>query len=639
MNAYDEQNRQHQQDIATNDFIDQHAEDYSHIQDAENAKLRQQRFAEFQKQQAEQAANQQEPIQKAEQAQNTGGGQGESAAAGGINSDTIPVVQHTTQSGKTSDGIIAPISRQEAKAIDKFAVQKEGGYFIHMDKVTPELRNKIMGQENEKTKAEQGIMQTKVGEQRGTKEDVQRQTNINQNNASDNGGAVQDKSATITSIKEQPPPTLPIEQRTPENRGEKGVTDQQNSNEGNVTVHNNVNEPWRMTANEYARHELDNNQYKKSYEENKDLLKEYTNDAKTRWRRQVEKAAENQVLPDSVIDSYIAEYGESAAKSVFRGVAAKGISEWEPKDVRIWDKTYKEVLKNHTSLTQKGEKRDYHRRAIADALSKGKPVPANVLAEYPELSKNNANITQQENKFGGKISPKSQQNNTVESTSNESTPKIQTSKGGQENAKENGKSTTEGSQQERTNRPAEERLRVRDNAKGGMEATKEEVAKKATDQSKDNVIQHTIGGSSFEKNATKKELLKAIDEAYKDLPEPDKKDGFSYAEKIVWPKTTTYQGRKTYELPGNYSLVKERGGIRWGLYKDFGKVGSEELIGKLQKIEYAKQSAENYLLGLSTSDGRSHVFSNANKDYSYTIPKCRKAGVINRQTSPVTSIW
>ena len=52
---------------------------------------------------------------------------------------------------------------------------------------------------------------------------------------------------------------------------------------------------------------------------------------------------------------------------------------------KIWNKTYRELLRDVQVRARIGETKKMHRDAIKRALSEGKPVPKRVFAEYPEL--------------------------------------------------------------------------------------------------------------------------------------------------------------------------------------------------------------------------------------------------------------
>lgn len=158
--------------------------------------------------------------------------------------------------------------------------------------------------------------------------------------------------------------------------------------------------PWQMTREEYFQDALKKNRYRESYLADQELLDEFKQDAYREWTDAAEKAAEEGPLPDSVLDDYAEAYGENQLRRTFRGVKEKGLSQWEPKDVRVWDKTYRQLLDmRHELILRKGETKQYHRDAIQKALDQGKPVPAAVLKDYPELQAK-APAKQEE---GGKI--------------------------------------------------------------------------------------------------------------------------------------------------------------------------------------------------------------------------------------------
>ena len=172
--------------------------------------------------------------------------------------------------------------------------------------------------------------------------------------------------------------------------------------------------PWKMTLDEFVSDALNKNEYKDQYLEDEDALNSLNENSATEWRRTVEAAGKNNVLPDSVIDDYVDTFGKQTLMSTFRGEWAKGISEWEPKEVRIYDKTYRQFLadKDKHSRTLPGGKKAYHRAAVEKALSQGKPVPASVLADYQDLS-TDASTSPASTKTQSIVTDKSQEIATV----------------------------------------------------------------------------------------------------------------------------------------------------------------------------------------------------------------------------------
>ena len=143
-------------------------------------------------------------------------------------------------------------------------------------------------------------------------------------------------------------------------------------------------EPWGMTSEEYAADALSKNKYADSYKNDPELLEGLRQNSTQVWKEIVEKRAETHPLSDSVLDDYAKIYGEDVLKRVFRGKRETGIKQWEPKDVRIYDKSYKQVLAGHSELTLKGDKKEYHRQAVKKAIQQGK---IESHPDYPELTK------------------------------------------------------------------------------------------------------------------------------------------------------------------------------------------------------------------------------------------------------------
>lgn len=143
---------------------------------------------------------------------------------------------------------------------------------------------------------------------------------------------------------------------------------------------------WEMTCGEFIEFSLSINRYSNEYKKDQELLKDYYIQKTNDWKREVESAGKDNVIPDSVIDDYVSIYGEDVLKRVFRGVREKGISQWEPKDIRIYDLTYKEFLKTNSTMIRIGHKREFHRKAIKKAIAQNKIIPNRVINSYPELS-------------------------------------------------------------------------------------------------------------------------------------------------------------------------------------------------------------------------------------------------------------
>lgn len=144
-------------------------------------------------------------------------------------------------------------------------------------------------------------------------------------------------------------------------------------------------EPWQMTLASFVEQQLVNDEYRAAIEADPQEKASFINDQKQEWRRSVEKAAEKGRIPTAVLDDYYAEWGSQVFHSTFRGVAEEGIKGWQPKDVRIWDRTYRQYLKMNELGATKGDQRELHREAIKRAIAEGEDVPAKVLADYPEL--------------------------------------------------------------------------------------------------------------------------------------------------------------------------------------------------------------------------------------------------------------
>jgi len=93
------------------------------------------------------------------------------------------------------------------------------------------------------------------------------------------------------------------------------------------------------------------------------------------WINAVIERAKDNILTDAVIDSYVDQFGKSDLLRTFRGNYATGISQWEPKEVRLYDKSYAWMLKHRNELLiQKGTVKQFYDRIMQRAREQGKLV-------------------------------------------------------------------------------------------------------------------------------------------------------------------------------------------------------------------------------------------------------------------------
>ena len=80
-------------------------------------------------------------------------------------------------------------------------------------------------------------------------------------------------------------------------------------------------------------------------------------------------------LTDKVIDSYVDQFGKSDLLRTFRGITATGISQWEPKEVRLYDKSYAWMLEHRNELLlQKGTVKQFYNSIMQKAREQGKVI-------------------------------------------------------------------------------------------------------------------------------------------------------------------------------------------------------------------------------------------------------------------------
>ena len=96
---------------------------------------------------------------------------------------------------------------------------------------------------------------------------------------------------------------------------------------------------------------------------------------KQKWIDALIERARTNILTDKVIDSYVELYGKNDLFRTFRGIYSTGISQWEPKEVRLYDKSYKWMLDHRQELLlQKGDVKQFYNNIMQKAREQGKVI-------------------------------------------------------------------------------------------------------------------------------------------------------------------------------------------------------------------------------------------------------------------------
>lgn len=83
-----------------------------------------------------------------------------------------------------------------------------------------------------------------------------------------------------------------------------------------------------LTYKQYVENYIDNSKYKEKYLQNKKLMDWKKEDLKQDWVNYLIEKAKAEVFPHWVCQDFIRRFGEKMFFRVFRGVSAKGISEF-----------------------------------------------------------------------------------------------------------------------------------------------------------------------------------------------------------------------------------------------------------------------------------------------------------------------
>lgn len=131
---------------------------------------------------------------------------------------------------------------------------------------------------------------------------------------------------------------------------------------------------YEMTFEEWQQVEYQNIKTKYPNAEEKNIINT-VNSHKQKWIDALIERAKTNVLTDKVIDSYMELYGKSDLLRTFRGITATGISQWEPKEVRLYDKSYAWMLEHRNELLlQKGTVKQFYNSIMQKAREQGKVI-------------------------------------------------------------------------------------------------------------------------------------------------------------------------------------------------------------------------------------------------------------------------
>jgi len=147
-------------------------------------------------------------------------------------------------------------------------------------------------------------------------------------------------------------------------------------------------EGWAMSMDDYVDQEFRKNQYYEEYLKEPELAEPTLEALRKKWVDSLKERATTGRISTPALDSYVREFGMDSLQSTFRGVMDAGAKGYEPSAVRVWDRTYAQVLaaKKRGEFVSTKDVRAFHRRAIIDAIQDGQNVPQRVLKDYPELS-------------------------------------------------------------------------------------------------------------------------------------------------------------------------------------------------------------------------------------------------------------
>jgi len=129
---------------------------------------------------------------------------------------------------------------------------------------------------------------------------------------------------------------------------------------------------YELTFEEWQQAGYQNIKTKYPNAEEKNIINT-VNSKKQKWINALIEASQSIILSDRVIDSYVDLLGKNDLYRTFRGIYSTGISQWEPKEVRLYDKSYQWMLEHRNELLlQKGSVKAFYNGIIDKAKKQGK---------------------------------------------------------------------------------------------------------------------------------------------------------------------------------------------------------------------------------------------------------------------------
>ena len=131
---------------------------------------------------------------------------------------------------------------------------------------------------------------------------------------------------------------------------------------------------YEMTFEEWQQTEYQNIKTKYPNATEKNIINT-VNSHKQKWIDALIERARTDSLTDKVIDSYVDQFGKNDLLRTFRGIYSTGISQWEPKEVRLYDKSYAWMLEHRNELLlQKGTVKQFYNSIMQKAREQGKVI-------------------------------------------------------------------------------------------------------------------------------------------------------------------------------------------------------------------------------------------------------------------------
>lgn len=148
---------------------------------------------------------------------------------------------------------------------------------------------------------------------------------------------------------------------------------------------------YESTLQAWIDYQIKNSKYSEEYMEDPGLYKAKAESLRVEWYELIMEQASIARISTKVLDDIVERDGIGVLRS-FRGKYEKGAEGYEPKETRLWDKTYREVLKMAKdgklgNLANRPNMKEWHRRAIMAARMQGETIPDRVMKEYEEMLK------------------------------------------------------------------------------------------------------------------------------------------------------------------------------------------------------------------------------------------------------------